>query len=249
MWGYLDGGSPNPAVINVSGLPASLAANYAVIVYIAGDSPEARTGDYTIGGTTILATQGSYALPFKLASNGVEGNYIEFSGLGGLSFSLSADLPGIGNYRSPVDAIQIIQVPLLTWTGLQSNQWTTNVIASPKNWQDNLGNPADYLEGALGSTVTFDDSAKGATIVDISMANVTPGNNVMFNNSKLNYTLQSNEGYGIAGTIGLNKSGSGTLSITNQNLFMGPVTFGGGTIAVPSVAVGGQPSLFGPVPA
>ena len=58
MFGYVDAGSGGPLAINVTGLPASIAANYAVLVYIAGNSA-GQIGDYTIGGTTIMATQGA----------------------------------------------------------------------------------------------------------------------------------------------------------------------------------------------
>ena len=102
MFGYVDAGSGGPLTINVAGLPASIAANYAVLVYIAGNSA-GQVGDYTIGGTTLMATQGVYNAPYSLAGNGVEGNYIEFSGLSGGSFSLSAALTGFRARRCHSD--------------------------------------------------------------------------------------------------------------------------------------------------
>src|SRR5208282_3722397 len=59
------------------------------------------------------------------------------------------------------------------------------------------------------------------------------------------YTLQSNEGFGIAGTSGLSKSGGGLLTISNTNKFTGPVTFAGGTVAVAAVANSGANSPLG----
>ena len=243
MYGYLDAGSPNPATITFSGLPSSISANYNVYVYIAGDSPGARTGNYTLntasGTTTIVATQGSMlgngASTYYQAGNGVAGNYIEFAGLSGGSFTLVASQ---GSARAPVDGIQIVQAsPLAYWTGAQSGFWNTTDV----NWQDANSNPTTYLDGQ--SAVVFNDTA-GTSTVDIP-ATVTP-NSVTFNNSVLNYTLQSNEGCGIAGTTGLIKLGTAGLTITaTNNSFTGPVAIAGGTLAIPSIANGGVNSELG----
>ena len=94
MYGYVDAGSGGPLTINFSGLPAAIGPIYDVYVYVAGDmgtsGAESRTGDYTIGKKTILATQGSSNSAYTLAGNGTAGNYIEFQGISGSSFSLVA---------------------------------------------------------------------------------------------------------------------------------------------------------------
>ncbi len=97
MYGYLDAGSnsgSNAATITFSGLPAVISAGFNVYVYVAGDmgtsGAEQRIGDYTIGGTTIWAMQGSSTSAFSLASSGTAGNYIEFTGVSGSGFSLVA---------------------------------------------------------------------------------------------------------------------------------------------------------------
>jgi autotransporter-associated beta strand protein len=243
MYGYLDAGNGNrPAIITFSGLPSVISPLYDVYVYVAGDSAGKLTGDYTIGGTTIWATQGSSTSAYTLASNGTAGNYIEFPCLSGSSFRLVAAASSTNStfVRAPVDGIQIVQLPALTWTGSQSCEWSTYSIAGPKNWQDPTGAAADYADH---SPVCFDDSA-GTTTVDILAADVTPYS-VTFSNSATTYTLQSSGGFGIAGTSGLMKSGGGLLTISNTNKFTGPVTFGGGTIAVASVANGGVNSPLG----
>ena len=91
--------------------------------------------------------------------------------------------------------------------------------------------------------MSFNDSA-ATTIVDISAADVIPYS-VTFSNATKSYTLQSQEGFGIAGTSGLNKSGGGLLTISNANKFTGPVTLGGGAVAVASVANSGVNSPLG----
>ena len=242
MYGYLDAGSGNrPGIITFSGLPSVISPLYNVYVYVAGDSTGTWTGDYTIGGTTIWATRGSSTSAYTLAGNGTAGNYIEFPCLSGSSFCLVA---AASSFRAPVDGIQIVQLPALCWTGSQSCEWSTNSIIGPKNWQDPTGAAADYADH---SPVCFDDSA-GTTSVDILAADVTPYS-VTFSNSATTYTLQSSGGFGIAGTSGLMKSGAGLLTISNTNKFTGPVTFGGGTIAVASVANGGVNSPLAPAAA
>jgi autotransporter-associated beta strand protein len=243
MYGYVDAGSGGPLTINFSGLPAAIGPIYDVYVYVAGDmgtsGAQVRTGDYTIGKTTILATQGSSTSAYTLAGNGTAGNYIEFPGVSGSSFSLEA---AASSSRAPVDGIQIVQASAqpLCWTGSQGSEWSTNVVSGSKNWQVAGAGAADYTNCAA---TTFDDSA-ATTIVDISATDVVPSS-VTFSNAVKSYTLQSNEGFGIAGTSGLSKSGGGLLAISNTNKFTGPVTFGGGTVAVAFVANSGVDSPLG----
>ncbi len=186
----------------------------------------------------VLATQGSNGgngtSPYYQAGYGTAGNFIQFMGLSGSSVTLLASQY---NFRAPVDGIEIVATPKLTWTGTQSGNWNTADV----NWHDINSNPAVYADG---SGVVFDDTATGTTTVDISGSNVAPAS-VTFSNSVLNYTLQSNEGYGITGITGLNKSGTGTLTISSVNSFTGPVTLGGGTIQVGSVANAGANSPLG----
>ena len=239
LYGYIDAsttGSNGKLTVTVSGLPATISPFYDVYVYTAGTVSSGAAGDYTIGGTTILATQGSNTTPYVLAGNGTAGNYIKFTGVSGSSFSLVA---GASIYDSPVNGMQIVQVPKVTWTGASSNVWSTGVIAAPKNWLGTNSAAADYPQGA---GVFFDDTATGTTSVNISAADVTP-DVVVFNNSTKNYTLEGS--FGIAGMTALSKTGSGSLTIQNTNKFTGPVTFGGGTIAVAAVANGGANSPLG----
>ncbi len=249
MYSYVDAGSGGPLTVRFSGLPAAIGPIYDVFVYIAGDAGTSGqqpppTGDYRIGGTTLLAMQGSSTSAYSLACSATAGNCIEFTGLSGSGFALiaaaSATTQGSQYFRAPVNGIQIVQLPNLTWTGLQSSVWTANATLGLGNWQDPTGAVADYLDY---SAVNFGDSA-ATTTVDISTADVTPSS-VTFSNVATSYTLQSSAGCGIAGTTGLSKSGAGLLTISNTNKFTGAVTFGGGTIAVASVANGGSNSPLG----
>ena len=113
----------------------------------------------------------------------------------------------------------------LIWTGALSNVWSTATLAAPKNWKIGAAT-TDYVNGDI---VLFDDTATGTTTANLSATNVTAGA-VLFTNSTKNYTLQGT--YAITGGGGLAKSGSGTLTILNNNNYTGVTTIGGGTLQV-----------------
>ena len=137
--------------------------------------------------------QGSSTSAYSLACSATAGNCIEFTGLSGSGFALVAaafaTTQGSQYFRAQFDGIQIVQLPNLTWTGLQSSVWTANATLGLGNWQDPTGAVADYLDY---SAVNFGDSA-ATTTVDISTADVTPSS-VTFSNVATSYTLQSSGG-------------------------------------------------------
>jgi autotransporter-associated beta strand protein len=136
--------------------------------------------------------------------------------------------PSAATYRL-IDApgqVQLSVEPALTWTGAESSEWSLNPIGGLKNWAL-LGNPADYTDGV---GVVFDDTVgTGSTTVDISVVDVMP-QGVWFDNSTYNYTLQGTKG--IVGPTGLIKSGSGTLTILNNNAYTGPTEIRQGVVQV-----------------
>ena len=137
-------------------------------------------------------------------------------------------IPGGANYslvNVPGVSVNLVVTPAFFWTGAQSSEWSTNVIAGSKNWSLS-GSPADYTNGAVA---VFDDSLTGTSVADISVANVTPAN-VYFNNSANNYTLQGSAA--IAGATSLAKNGSGTLTVVNNNTYTGPTTISAGLVQV-----------------
>jgi hypothetical protein len=117
MNGYLDPVMPSmPAVVTVSGLPASItAAGYDVYVYVTGDvgtTTNTRTYNYAVGAAMFTVSQ-TGPVPtsftaFTLAPPGGAGNYIVFRNLTTASFTLTAT-PGTGtNMRAPVNGLQIV---------------------------------------------------------------------------------------------------------------------------------------------
>lgn len=117
MNGYLDPVAVSmPAVVTVSGLPASITAGgYDVYVYITGDigmGTSTRTYNYAIGTAmfTVSQTGPSPAsfTSFTLAPAGGAGNYVVFRNLTTAAFTLTAT-PGTGtNLRAPVNGLQIV---------------------------------------------------------------------------------------------------------------------------------------------
>ena len=101
-----------------------------------------------------------------------------------------------------------------TWSGAFSSEWSINTLTSPKNWLLS-GSASDY---ANGNGVLFDDTLTGSSLVNLSVANVTPSI-VTFNNSKTNYTLQGTAG--IAGSTSFTKNGTATVAILNANSYTG----------------------------
>ncbi|MEO5716092.1 MAG: autotransporter-associated beta strand repeat-containing protein [Luteolibacter sp.] len=111
------------------------------------------------------------------------------------------------------------------WTGAQSSEWSTNVIAGSKNWKlITGGTPTDYLNTDI---VLFDDTAT-TTAVTIA-TNVTP-NQVTFDHTTKDYTLSG--AAGITGATNLVKSGTGKLSISSQNTYTGGTLLNAGTLAI-----------------
>ena len=118
------------------------------------------------------------------------------------------------------------------WSGALGSEWSTNILASPKNWVfiTDGTTPTDYSDG---DSVLFNDTAKGTTTVDVSAGNVSPAS-VTFNNSAKNYTLSGS--MAVTGATGLTKTGSGSLNIQNSNTFTGPVAISGGSVIINSDA-------------
>jgi fibronectin-binding autotransporter adhesin len=127
------------------------------------------------------------------------------------------------------------------WSGALNSTWSTATLSNPKNWVLNSspGTPTDFI---TNDSVLFNDSASGTTTVDISGANVNPGA-VTFNNTTKNYTLTGT--HGIAGSTGLTKTGTGTLTIGTTNSFTGPVNLSAGTVSVASLGNSGTATPLG----
>jgi autotransporter-associated beta strand protein len=126
------------------------------------------------------------------------------------------------------------------WSGALGSEWSTNVLAAPKNWvrQSNNALTTDFV---ANDTVIFNDFA-ATTVVNVSAADVTPFA-VEFDNPTKNYTVTGTKA--ITGPATLTKRGNATLTINNTNSFTGAVFLNGGVLSVSSVANSGANSPLG----
>jgi autotransporter-associated beta strand protein len=125
----------------------------------------------------------------------------------------------------------------LTWTGTASQNWNTSAV----NWSS-FGAATTYADG---KPVQFDDTAGsvgGSTTIAVNAANVSPLG-VAFNNSAYNFTLTGP--FGISGAVGLTKSGSGLVTITNSNAYTGTTTISAGTLQIGNGTPGNDGTLTG----
>jgi autotransporter-associated beta strand protein len=155
---------------------------------------------------------------------------IAYGALGGGGFGgiTLANPPGIGAYLSnnvAASTIDLVVTDLnpLVWDGVPNGDWD---IGTTANWQLG-GSSASYSDG---SRVLFNDSASGATSVNLTTA-LNPAA-VNFDNSAKDYVL-SGSGR-LTGNGGLAKLGSGTVRLANgaANDYTGVTTIGGGALLV-----------------
>jgi autotransporter-associated beta strand protein len=117
------------------------------------------------------------------------------------------------------------------WTGAQDGMWDT----STTNWVlISGGTPTTYYDGTPGDVGLFDDTLPGTSSIVLNTT-VSPGG-VTFNNVTTAYSLSGSGS--IAGTGGLTKTGTNTLSLSTSNSFTGNATIGGRVVITKSTALG-----------
>jgi fibronectin-binding autotransporter adhesin len=122
----------------------------------------------------------------------------------------------------------------LTWSGGNGgNAWD---LATTANWLRS-GNTDSFVSG---DQVNFDDS--GLANPNIVLTTGLPVSGLTVNASG-NY-LMSGDGW-IAGSGGLVKSGTGTLTLNTTNTYTGPTTISAGVLAVDNLNDGGSASSIG----
>ena len=112
-------------------------------------------------------------------------------------------------------------------TNVDIDIWT----AGNGNWDASTPNWTNGLPGNLFSQtdfVRFDDTPAGAGPFVVSNAIIVQPSGIYATNSK-NYAIT---GLAIAGSAGLTKAGSGSLTFSNVNTFTGPTTISAGQLAI-----------------
>jgi len=147
------------------------------------------------------------------------------------SFSLGSLPPGVAGLLSNdtthhVVNLIVVQVGALRWTGKASSEWSTNIIATPKNWL--LANGVTAADYADGEQARFDDSSTNP-LVNLNAANVSPWS-VTVSNAAENYVFNGN--FGITGVASLTKQGIGQLLLNTTNSYTGSTTIAAGTLVL-----------------
>ncbi len=130
MNGYLDTTNTSTVTVTVSALSSLFTSNgYDVYVYCNCDGSTTRSGDYTLGGTTIHEQNMPPFTGAFVQANNSQGNYVKFTGLTGSSFTLTArPSPVGGGQRSPVNGLQIVaHVPPPAPMGLTTTAFSGQV--------------------------------------------------------------------------------------------------------------------------
>ncbi len=156
---------------------------------------------------------------FLLADGTAADDNIVLGTVGDLSGGQHASLGITGN-----DITLTVTGSPPVWTGSDGSNWLVGSTGPNHNWQSG-GTAVDY---ANNDAVTFDDTAVTGT-VNISAGNVSPYSTT-FNNNAKNYTLVSGGGYGISGSGGLVKTGTGTVTIETPNTFTGSTAITSGVV-------------------
>jgi len=114
------------------------------------------------------------------------------------------------------------------WSGAINGVWDTTTT----NWaQPNTGIPTTYTDSTPGDAVQFDDTLAGNAAITLN-ATYTPAS-VIFSNNSAAYTV--NGAGGIAGTTGIIKKGTGTVTLNTSNTFSGAVSNSAGTLELGGV--------------
>ena len=179
------------------------------------------TGGLSSGAYTLITYAGNlFGEPSNLNLTGV---------VNGARQTFALDLATVGKVLLNVTGF----AGNLTWVGDgTANVWDTTVV----NW---TGAPDSHFFD--GDTVTFNDT--GSNVPAVQLTGTLRPSSVTVNNNTKDYTFA---GAGtIDGPTGIVKNGTGTLTITATNSFVGPVAINSGTVNVAAVANSGLNSPLG----
>ena len=203
----------NAGAINFNELPAAGAPGS---LNIATGVLNTNGNTVTINITTAIPGLGSYAL---LDYNG---------GVNASLFTLSGSLPNraLGNLSvngsNPNELdLNVTGLASIVWKGNLTQNWDT----ATNNWVVQGGGATAYIDNP-GDSVIFDDTASN-TNVHLNSGDVHPSSVTFNNTSAKTYTIDGANG--IAGTTGINLTGSGPVVLTNVNTFAGATVIGAGS--------------------
>ena len=224
--GILEGGQSGSGALT---LGSSLNFSGPASVYF-GALPAVGNPALVINGNDTLNTNGN-PVTINIASITGTGDYalIGYSGVqtaASNSFTLG-ELPNravgtltFNNGPNELDLDITSLAAYILWTGTANTSWDTSSI----NWKIPGVASTHYIDSP-GDAVLFDDTASPHTTVNINGADVHPSS-VTFNNNNATYTISGTNA--IAGSTGLQLTGTGTVVLTNSNTFTGATSIGAG---------------------
>lgn len=199
-----DDSDPGTSGVNVSGTLTTTPANGQITV-------NASNSFWNAGTTYGLVTAGTFG--------GVLSDFTKGT-INGLTSRQSASLVLNGSTLG-----LLIGGDSPRWSGLDNSNWVVGSTGANGNWRLINGNiKTDFIQGDV---VLFNDLATNTTVT-ISAAHVSPAI-VNFDNSSKNYTV--NGAFGISAGA-LNKSGTGTVTISTANSYNGGTTINSGTLTL-----------------
>jgi autotransporter-associated beta strand protein len=231
--------SINPGPIGAAGtltINGSFTATGGTLNFDLSSSPASGNDFLSVSGNMDFSTPGVTISINKLSGSlGSGGTYV-LAQCGGTISGSVANLTLVG--ADPLDVLQISgnqlqlvvsAVTSLTWRGDGvANLWD---IGTSTTWV-NGATPSTYADG---NAVTFDNTGGTNPVVNIP-ANVAPA--IVSVTGATNYTFT---GAGaISDGASLLKSGTGTLTIANTNLFTGGLFLNSGTVSVGSAGANGS---------
>ena len=122
------------------------------------------------------------------------------------------------------------------WNGQDGNEWDRAVSA---NWTNAATGDADIF--VIGDTVTLDDRGNSASL---SMVDELSPAAVYVSADSTDYTLGGSGT--LSGTMGLYKSGAGTLTLKGRHTYTGPTVVTGGQLAVQYAPTASADGSIGP---
>ncbi len=188
-----------------------------------------------IGGAAVVGTYPLFDYAGAILGTGAGFNAFT---LGNLPRRVIASL--VDNSGATRVDVSVTGIDVPEWTGLAGTEWSTSLIANPKNWRTRIsGTPDDFV---TADPVAFTDLPGSNQIVDISVADVSPVS-VSFENSARDYTITGT--HGIAGATSVVKSGAASVTISNTNSFTGNFTINAGTVRVAAISAAGSSGSLG----
>ena len=216
-------------------LGTSAGCTLAITGFASASSAPIVVTNLATAGTVTVTLNGTLAL----------GEYplIKYSGtIGGAGINAFQLLRGMSGYitnRTDLSQVDVVlsgtAIYPLAWKGNVNTNWDINTTT---NWAFNIL-PSAFMNS---DTVQFDDTAVVASTNVVLNVTVSPSALTVTNNS-LSYTLSGNGA--LAGTMGLTKFGSNTMTLLTTNTYTGVTTISGGTVSIPSLNNGGLASPLG----